>query len=64
MDDDNSLRKDNDDEIIIRVNIALSKPDKDVSLMSTFNVRYNGTRNNTAPIQFDPISQIGIVLPN
>ena len=32
--------------------------------MSTFQVRYNVTIINTSPIQFNPRSQFGIVLPN
>ena len=33
-------------------------------LIYTFQVRYCNTRIDTSPIQFNPISKFGIVLPN
>ena len=51
-----------EDKVIIWVNQELSKPDELVLLMSTFQVRYNGTRVDTAPMQSDPRYQFGIVL--
>ena len=64
MDAYNTVSTDNDDEIIIRINKVLSNPDEDVSLVLTFQVRYNCTRIDTAPMQFDTRSHFGIVLPN
>ena len=43
VDNSTTIRTDNDNEMSIRMNQALSKPDKDVSLMSNFQVGYNGT---------------------
>ena len=48
MDAATIVRNENDDEIMILINKALSKPDEDVFLMSTFQVGYNATRINTA----------------
>ena len=64
IDADNTLRTENDDEFITRINQALSKPDEDVSLTHTFQVRYDVTIINTERIKFNHISQIGIVIPN
>ena len=50
VDDDTTVRTDNYNEVITRINQALSKPYEDVSLMSTFQVRYNGTIINTSPM--------------
>ena len=47
---DTTVRTDNYNEVITRINQALSKPYEDVSLMSTFQVRYNGTIINTSPM--------------
>ena len=51
----------NDNGIITQINIALSQPDDDVLLVLFLQVRYNGTLIDTVPVQFDPISQFGIV---
>ena len=51
----------NDNGIIIQINIALSQLDDDVLLVLFLQVRYNGTLIDTVPVQFDPISQFGIV---
>ena len=64
IDADNTLRTENDDEFITRINQALSKPDEDASLTHTFQVRYDVTIINTERIKFNHISQIGIVIPN
>ena len=50
MDAATTVRTENDDEIIIKINKALSKPDEDFFLMSTFQVGYNSTRIDTAPM--------------
>ena len=64
VDADTTLRTDNEDEIIIQMNQALSKLDEYVLLISTFKVRYNVTILDTEPIKLDPRSQFIIVLPN
>ena len=64
MDAVTAVSKENGYETIIRINQALPKPDEYVSLLSTFQVRYNGTGINASSMQFDPRSQFGIVLPN
>ena len=55
-------RTEYEDEVIIRINQALSKPDEEVLLMSTLKIRYNVTRSEKAPMQFDTISQIALRL--
>ena len=50
VDDDTTVRTDNYNEVITLINQALSKPYEDVSLMSTFQVRYNGPIINTSPM--------------
>ena len=46
------------------VNHALSKPDQEVSLISTFQDLYNSTIIDTMPMKFYPRSNCGIVLTN
>ena len=64
MDDASTVRRDNDDDIIIWIYQSLSKPDEDVSIISSFQVSYNVTIIDTAPMYFNPRSQFGIVIPN
>ena len=48
LDAANIVRMDNDNDIIIQINQSLFKPDEDVLLMSTFQVRCNDTIIDTS----------------
>ena len=55
-------RTDQDDEVLLRVNWGLHKPDEAHSLMGTFQVRDSGTVVETTPTQHDPKSRFALVL--
>ena len=64
MDSDTTGRMDNDNKIIIQISQEIYKPDEYVSLISNFQVSYNGTIINTAPMKYDLRPRFVIVLPN
>ena len=59
-----TVRTENHNEITIQINQALYKSDEDVSLITAFQVRYNGIIINMAPMQFNQRFHFGIFLLN
>ena len=50
------------EDVLLRVNHCLHKPDEGRSLLSSFQVRHSGTRIDSTPMQHDDRSLFGIVL--